>query len=203
MVKKSDIYDVFLFHSAVDEGLSTLVCRQMEAGGLRVFTPGSMTAGKRISDKLRQEIVACTAVVVIATPASTQSSFLGYEVGMAAAWNKPVIVLFDGLNADDLPSFLQEYQLFAVKQIDQAIEWVRRAGDAFSDQQRIELATAYRDFGVPTDVMVFDPAAMHEFVRSFNNRSGTAFDSQKIIRELMRLRKTGQLPKVPMPVRAL
>lgn len=193
------IHDIFLSHCAQDRGLAELIRRQLESAGLRVFVDKNLAPGTNITESLREEVISCSIIVILATSASLRASMLAYEVGMASAWNKPVFVLYDGVPTLALPVFLSTFPLYPVEKLDEAIERIQQSIQSLDDQQKRELASAYEHFGVPAREMMHHPQFVYEFTDQFNASHGTSLDGARVIQELVRLDRQGQLPQLSGP----
>jgi TIR domain len=84
--------EVFLSHSCDDLQHVALVKRQIEALGVDVYlAEHDLRPGTSIAAKVQQAIKRCHAVVVLITGNSIDSSFVQQEVGIARAFEKPII----------------------------------------------------------------------------------------------------------------
>lgn len=93
--------EVFLSHSCDDLQHVALVKRQIEALGVDVYlAEHDLRPGTSIAAKVQEAIKRCHAVVVLITGNSIDSSFVQQEVGIARAFEKPVVPIVE--NAVDI-----------------------------------------------------------------------------------------------------
>ena len=190
------LYDVFLSHSLKDQGLAKLVASTFDKAGLMVFEYSSIQVGQSFTASIRQALAESWALVVLVTRDSLESKSLMVEIGMGLAWSKPTLILHDGVDVGQLPSILSGYQVLPLSQIEQVIEQVRNLRKKYDDAQIAALIQVYSDFQTPVDRLVKQPAVLGEIVDSFQQRTGVRASSERLVAELLRLRKQGKLPRI-------
>lgn len=190
------LYDVFLSHSLKDQGLAKLVTSTFVKAGLTVFEYSSIQAGQSFTASIRQALAESWALVVLVTRDSLESKSLMVEIGMGLAWSKPTLILHDGVDVGQLPSILSGYQVVPLSHIEQVIEQVRNLREKYDDAQIAALVQVYSDFQTPVDRLVMQPAVLGEIVDSFQQRTGVMASSERLVAELLRLRKQGMLPRI-------
>jgi hypothetical protein len=88
--------EVFLSHSCDDLKHVALVKRQIEALGVHVYlAEHDLRPGTSIAAKVQEAIKRCHAVVVLITGNSIDSSFVQQEVGIARAFEKPIVPIVE------------------------------------------------------------------------------------------------------------
>jgi hypothetical protein len=103
------MHDIFLSYSRRDSALAERIGRELEKLGRSVFVESrDILPGQNWRDVWRTAIKdADMALVLISSPHSAASSWMGYEVGAAEALGKPILTLVsDRLSASDLPDDL-------------------------------------------------------------------------------------------------
>jgi hypothetical protein len=88
--------EVFLSHSCDDRQHVALVKRQIEALGVDVYlAEHDPRPGTSIAAKVQEAIKRCHAVVVLITGNSIDSAFVQHEVGIARAFEKPIVPIVE------------------------------------------------------------------------------------------------------------
>jgi len=90
--------------------------------------------------------------------------------------------------------FLTRLKFFPPSRLDDLVSDIKRTRKPISTRQREALAAVYAELGTPTDQMVRDPSLIDRFVERFNERTGRNVSRDRLISELVRLRKSGKLP---------
>ncbi len=104
---------VFISYSHKDSGLAEQIARKLGALGVDVFVDSSIAPGQDIRAALKTAVAKSDIVLaLISSPYAAANSWMGYEVGMAEALNKPVLTLAsDRLSASDLPGDVSSRQI--------------------------------------------------------------------------------------------
>jgi hypothetical protein len=199
MSTKVATYDVFLSYSLPEARSADLVQRALEEGGLDVFNLASAQAGENIEDLLWQALAESAALVVITPPEGAPASQVVFEVGAFTAWHKPIYVVHSGGGTVRLPSYLAEFPVFPLSRIDDVVQSIKRTIEQsfsqFSDDQRKALVETYQELGTPLDRLLADPALIERVARAFHKRCGTHYSGERLVQELLRVRKRGDLPR--------
>ena len=114
--------DVVISHSEIDRGIASLVKTALKAAGMRVWTMTEIPSGSDWQAAIREAMLRAECIVVLLTRNSLTSSRLTFEVGMAMGTSKPIFVLYDGLSADELPSYVHQHHLADVSQLPAIID---------------------------------------------------------------------------------
>jgi hypothetical protein len=192
-------YDVVLSHSVRDETLAAVVKRKLEEAGLAVFGVSSLDfadggeVGAEYADAVREALTESSALLALVTPAHRDSPSLGVEVGAAWVREKPVYVLLAGDRSATLPPYLRRFQVHPLSELDRVIRAIARGARPLGREQQQALADAYERTGVPVDRLRTDPGALEELARAFTKGSGLECSGERLVRELLRLRKQGRL----------
>jgi hypothetical protein len=190
------IYDVFLCHGPHDLGIARIVRDAFEEEDLEVFAVHEIRPDEAFLSELRWALAECHAMVLLLTHSTLGSPDVALEVGMATAWNKPVYVLFDGIAKSQIPHYLHEFHVLPVSKLHQVVKEIRESQQPLSTDQVQRLLKAYQDFAVPTDKLLVKPLLLRDLTQKYNRSTKGNVDAQKLIQELIRLRKQGKLPKV-------
>jgi TIR domain len=107
---------VFLSHSKRDTQLAAGIARELR--GLGIVPSGAM-GGSAVRRGWRQAVKgairgADAFVLVVGAPEAASSSWVGYELGMAEAWSKPILILLShNRMPDELPPDMSELPVVA------------------------------------------------------------------------------------------
>jgi len=195
IMTSSDSPRVFLSHNHKDAGLASFVTSALETQGGGVFTVLDLSPGTQIEKAIREDLVASTAVVILATPNSVSSQNLAFEADMAMAVQKPIFVLYDGVALSQLPSFIAQYKVFPVSQTGKVSQQILSAQKKFTDDEVAMMIEAYQDLGVPLDQLVMNSELLTTLTASISSRVNNSISGEKVARLLMTRRKQGKLPR--------
>lgn len=191
------IYDVFLVHHPHDDGVAAMVIREFEQAGCGVYpqltTPVNLVDG--IQMPVMDALVDSSAMVLLLTRTSVESRWFAFAVGVAMAWDKPVVVLHDGIELRSIPEFLNQFQLVPLSNLDRVVQQVQLLRKPLTDSQRDSLASAYRELGVPADQLLLDVKQRRKLASLFSEHEKETVPVNRLLQELIRLRKQGELPK--------
>jgi hypothetical protein len=112
------------------------------------------------------------------------------------AWQKPVYVLTSKPASAKLPPYLAKQRVFPVSKLDDVILQLKRPSHELSPDKVTVLKDLYSEVGVPSDQLMKDPARLERFSREFNSRARTKISGERLMSELLRLRKGGHLPRI-------
>jgi hypothetical protein len=194
MVRNSTTYDVFISHSIGDRDLAREIASVCIANGLQPFTNAEVPAGMRVSDVLWEALSESKAVIAILSRSKLSPS-MAIELGGAQAWNKPIFgVLTDPTLKPELAS-LGDIHLYASTRIDDVIKAIKASGEDFSEKERNTLASIYSDTNVSVDQLALDPRHLQTIVKRFVRATGKIVTGERLLSELLRMRKQGRLVK--------
>lgn len=197
MSRNSASYDVFLTYSRIDRGVGEVVRRAFEERGLRVFADSaSVATGARWEEATRSAMAESRAFVAILSRASSNSSWITLELGAALAWGKAIYLLLEGITAEALSAPMSSLPSVPIARLREVVDEVERTNLPLSDDEAALLGEVYAAFRVPTDQLPSDPAALDRLSTDFNRRAGRADSPERVLQELLRLRKRGRLPKL-------
>src|SRR5262245_9992355 len=111
-------FDVFLSYSERDRGAAELIRHALADVGLEAFCIDRVDVVADGLSEARRALAECSAVLFLLTGSSIRSQNVAFETGMALAWNKPIYVLFDGLEPDEIPDYLREFRVRRLSEMD-------------------------------------------------------------------------------------
>lgn len=198
MPSKSTTYDIFISHGSKDTSLAVEVAKSLQAHGLECFSPSALPAGANIEESMWQAMAESQAlVVVIAT--TEPSTGIGFEIGAALAWGKPVyVIIADPANTQLSPmvSGAPGVRLYPPSRIDEVAVDIQRAQDRLSQEDIATLIGEYRRIGLPVDRLTLDAGKLSELTRNFHKHSHRQAPAERLIWHLLHLRKKGKLPAI-------
>ena len=192
----SKTYDVFISHAASDSHLATEIADSLESVGLETFHTGTVQLGTDIAEAIWQALAESRALIAIISPDVPTHAMGMVEIGAAAAWNKPVFLLINGPSSTRLPPALSTYPVYPLGRLEEVIRAIRTGFDPLTDNERGVLADIYRDLSTPADQLSQSPKALRELITHFNRRTDKQYSGERLLSELLRMRKKGQLPRL-------
>jgi len=112
---------VFISYSHVDKGFARRLSKRLIQIGVNCFLDEkNIEWGDPITDKVRESLNQCTAIIVILSPASLKSAWVPFEVGQAVSAGKRVLPLLTHPSLD-VPLYLAD--LNCIKQISDAVKF--------------------------------------------------------------------------------
>lgn len=188
--KKS--YDVFISHSAKDAALADEIANACRAGGLEAFTDIELATGTDTGEALWEALAESRALLTILPPSGPTPS-MAIEIGAARAWNKPIFAVVTEPSSTRIPPALSGIRLYTTGRLQDVIEAAKSSAQQLSEEDRTTLAGLYPDIGVSVDQLALDPRALEGLVRRFEKARGKAVPGERLLSELLRLRKQGAL----------
>jgi len=193
MSTQATTYDVFLSYSLSEGQIADLVARALAEAGLGVVSQETLQMGTEWRDSLWRSLAESDAIVAIIDPNRTLPSAIGVEVGAAMAWHKPVYVVHPETERVRLPAYWETCRVYPVSRIDDVVRSIKDGLQPLSEKERSVLRSVYAELGIPTDKLLQKPASIEELARAFNKRCGSSVGGERLVQELVRLRKSGNL----------
>lgn len=187
------LQDVFLTPGPHDKGLAEVIKREFAEADLEVYGVHDVEPCDALLSEMRRALAECSAFAVILTRATLHSQDFPFQIGMPMAWNKPMYVIYEGIAKTEIPEFLQSYPMRQVGDIDRIVREISESQQPFSNEDRDSLIQTYRELGVPTDQLLLKPLALHELAEKYNSIGPANFAAERLVQELIRLRKQGKL----------
>jgi hypothetical protein len=189
-------YDVFISHAAADSGVAREVAESLESAGLQTFHAGTLKGGADISEAIWEALAESRAVIAIVSPDVSAPARGMVEIGAAAAWNKPVFLLIHGPSSAKLPPPLSAYPVYPLSRLEEVIDAIRAAFEPLDEGERELLGQIYQNLGVPADQLSQSPKALRNLTTRFNKRTHKQLSGERLLSEILRLRKKGRLPRL-------
>ena len=196
MATATRTYDVFLSHSARDKDFAADVANRLQAEGLEPFYDASIQLGETVSQAIWDALAECHAFIVIVSSESSPDAMGMVELGAAAAWNKPIFVLLNGPASMRVPEALKSYRAYPLNRVDEILGQIRHNLEPISDDERKVLAETYRDVNVTADELVQSPSSLRQLVKQFNAKTQKHLSGDRLLSELLRMRKQSKLPRL-------
>jgi hypothetical protein len=188
--------DVFLTGAADAIEQATRVEAAMLQAGLAVFSALRLPPSGEIWDQLREELAASLSVVVLLGDRPGLSPNLAIEVGAALAWKKPTYAIVNESALRDSGALPSDMRVFSRKQVDRVISEILHLSQPLTPEQHRVLAEAYSQVNVSTDQLPRSPAALSKVTDRFNRETGSRWSGERVLREVLVMRKSGRLPKL-------
>lgn len=188
-------YDVFISHTAADTALAASVADTFRMYGLEAFTDKEMLAVENWSDAIWEALADSKALVAILSR-SEPSPSMGVEIGAAQAWSKPIYVMVTDPASTRLPLALAHVRIVSPGGIEEIIHDIQRASTELNDDDRRILAEVYVQIGVAVDRFALDQRQLRRITDAFNRAVGKQLTGERLLSELLRMRKRGALPAV-------
>lgn len=147
-------------------------------------------------DEVVWEAIAESPVMIVVVSSTGLEPKTAIEVGAARAWNKSILVVVTDPSTVRVPFDLGAVPVFTLGRIEDLVDAIRESIQQLTDEDRHSLANIYGKVGVAVDQLAFDPVARDDLVKRFNKSSGKNLPGERLLSELLRLRKKGALPKV-------
>lgn len=192
----SKTWDVFLSHPAAEGHLAAEIAESLESVGLATFHGGSVQPGADVAEEIWQALAECRALIAIVSSDVPTHSMGLVEIGAAAAWSKPVFLVINGPSTTKLPPPLSSYPAYPLTRLDEVIQLIRTGFQPLSPAQRDALSEIYRQQRVAADKLAQSPGALRELTTKFNRRMKQQFSGERLLSELIRMRKQGDLPRL-------
>jgi hypothetical protein len=192
MARNRTTFDVFISHSAGDTSLAKEIAAACEATGLRAFTGADMEEGKNVSDAIWEALAESKAVIaILSRPELTPS--MAIELGGARAWNKPIFGVLTSSTLSPKLINIENNRLYTAARVEDVIHAIRASGGEFTEDERDELATIYAENNISVDQLALNPGKLEALVKRFGHATGKIVAGERLLSELLRMRKQGKL----------
>jgi hypothetical protein len=192
-------FDVFLAHDPLDNALAQAVIERLQADRVTAFS-AHLTESQPldpVSEAVRRELLDSFGLAVLLTPAFHRSDFLPFYAGAAAIQRLPLFVLTSGVRPDQVPGYLSGATCGELwGGLPAVAVAMREQATPFSADRTQVLLDSYRALGVSADTLRTDAEARDRLARAFNTKARARVPTARVLRELARLRKSGQLPRL-------
>ena len=156
------------------------------------------TTNRRVTSAARTRAVTdamakAGAMVIVASADTAGSPWTAFEMGAALATDKPIYVV--PVAGVLLPTYMQPAQLVEAAAVGRLVQRLRDDAAPLTPAERDALAEVYGRFGVPVDQLMFDTPALKRIADAFSRTRQPRVQPDRLLRELMTMRKQGRLPK--------
>jgi TIR domain len=184
--------DVFISNSARDASLAMEVADACRASGLEVVTSTELPPGRDVSDALWEALAESRALITILSP-SDLTPAMAIEIGAARAWNKPIYAIVTEPSSTRPPSALAGIDLYTTGRLEDVIEAIKTSAGQLTEEDRLFMSRLYSELDVSVDQLAFEPRRRGELVKRFKKGRGKTISEERLLSELLRLRKQGKL----------
>ncbi len=195
MSKIKKTYDVFLSYSSDLQGQARVIANKFADAGLTVFDLSEIGPGYNIAEETWQALAESWAVVALIKPGSVPPS-VAVEIGAASAWQKPIYILTQAEGEYHVPAYFSKYEVFKSSEIGKVVQLISKGLKPLSEKEKAALVKAYFRLRVPTDRLLMEPRSVEQLKHVLWNELGLRISGERIMQELLRLRKRGRLPKI-------
>ena len=157
---------------------------------------GTSGTDSEFMDAIRSAIAESRVFVAIVSRASMNNAKIAVEIGAAWGWGKSIHFLLSGLSSSDLPGWLARHPHAPITELAAVIDEIVRAIVPLTPEQAEALAEAYNAIGVPTDQLSNRLGSLDELTDRFNRKTMSSYPQERVLQELIRLRKRGRLPRL-------
>ncbi len=192
MADRGRACDVFISNSTRDGPLAAEVADACRSSGLEAFTSTELPAGRDIGDALREALAESRAVIMILSP-SDLTPAMAIELGAAMAWNKPIYAIASEPSATRLPSAMAGIDLYTTGRLEDVIHRIKAGVEQLTEEDRVFLSRLYSGLDISVDELALEPVRRGELVKEFKKGRGKTISEEKLLSELLRLRKQGKL----------
>jgi len=191
MPKTKKTYDVFLSYPSDLASQAKVIVKKFADAGLTVFDFSEIKPSYNIIEEMWQALAESWAIVALIKPGIMPPS-VAVEIGAASAWQKPIYILTEGEGECHVPLYFSKFEVFKTSETGKVVQLISKSLNPLSDEERLALVKAYSKLRVPTDKLFVEPGS----IERLKNESGVKISGERIMQELLRLRKQGKLPKV-------
>lgn len=121
--KERKSYRVFLSHSHEDRWISEVLREKIEAAGISVWLDAvDVPGGGNVKERVKRGMRDCDECAVLLSPASRQSEWVIFELGMAEALDRWLTPILLHVSQDDLPGPIREVNPVSINEFDRYLE---------------------------------------------------------------------------------
>ena len=194
MGKGKKLYDVFISHSANDAPLAGKIADACRASGLEPVSDRDLLPDDEASNLLWEALAESQALLAVLSPSGPTAS-MGIEIGAARAWNKPIYAVPTEPSLTRLPAGLSGIPVYPPGRIGDLVEAIKLSGEPLTEEDRERLAKVFSKTGASVDQLALDAKRLQELVRRFNAHRHKSVSGERLLSELLRMRKQGRLSK--------
>jgi hypothetical protein len=193
MAKRNRLCDVFIANSPSDAALATEIADACRASGLEAITNVELPPGLDTSDALWEALAESRALIVV-LPHSGPTDSMWIEIGAVRAWNKPIFGVLTDPSIHPPPA-LSDIIFYTPSRVDELVGAVKSLNRGLSEADSSTLTEVYEEIGASVDQLILDPGLRQRLVRRFTTRARKAVTEERLLSELLRMRKQGRLKR--------
>ncbi len=194
MRKQAKPCDVFISHALKDAALATSVSQACRDAGLETMTNLDLDRGRDPGDVIWEALAESEAFLAILSP-SGFSTTMAVEFGAARARLKPIYVLVTDPSSTRIPAAFGESRLYTLENLPDVIRAIQFGSQNLNEFDRDVLIDLHRDMGITADQLALDPTSLDLMRKRFETASGKNVAGERLLTEMLRLRKRGKLEK--------
>jgi hypothetical protein len=187
---------VFISSSVAQKNLAVRTRDALMDAGIETVAIDGTAVGGALQRSLMQAIASSDAVVIVMPEVLPFAAMVAIEVGAAQAWGKPVFGVTEHAGHVELPGYLPADHVFPIARLDDLVSRIQKSAASFSDEERAALVELYQSMGIATDELLLTPLKLDELAARFHERCGQQRSAERLLRELLALRKRGRLPNL-------
>lgn len=192
MAKSTKIYDVFVSHADADADLAREVAKACRENGLEAVANTELPARQNVGDIVWDALAESRALIAILSPHGPTPP-MAVEIGAARAWNKPIYAIVTDSTARYEGAALKGVVLYPKGRVADVIRLIQESSHQFTEEDRSLLARLYSEAAVSVDQLLLSPAKLEKLVKRFSRASGKRVDGERLLSELLRMRKQKKL----------
>jgi hypothetical protein len=191
MAKRGKTCDVLISHAAKDSSLAQDIADACRENGLETAIDAELLSGPNASDALWEALAESRALVTILAP-SGLTPWMIIEIGAAGAWNKPIFGIITDPSITRLPSGLTGIRPYTTGRLQDVINEIKLSARELTEEDRAFLTGIPAKMGVSVEQLALDPRRREEIVKAFRKGRGKTVSEERLLSELLRLRKQGK-----------
>lgn len=195
MSKISKTFDIFLSYSHDLTSQSKVIAKKFANNDFIVFDSSEIKPNQNLTAETWKALAESWAIVVLIKPGIMPPS-VAVEIGAATAWHKPIYIITVEKDKNQLPLYLLNYRIFEISEIEEVIKRILKSLKPLNNSEREALVEAYQQLGLPTDQLLRHPPSIDLLYQMLSNKLHIELSNERIMQELLRLRKRGKLPRV-------
>jgi hypothetical protein len=192
MANNDKLFDVFISHSALDAAFALEVANGCRVAGLEAFSYADLLSDPVDGDTLWEALAESRALLMILSPSGLTPS-MAIEIGAARAWNKPIYAVATDPVSTRLPAALSGIRLDSIGRLADIVQDIKASVRQLTDEDRDFLVQLYAKKGIAVDQFALDPKQLGDLMERFNEGRGKKLPGERLLSELLRLRKQGKL----------
>ena len=166
--------------------------------GISIFNVSEISlCGQELKTEVWEALAGSRVLVALLKRSETLSPSMAVEIGGAIAWEKPVFILIRGGTTYRQPFLLSEYRIFSMTEVNRVVKEIKMLKRESEKIDVNALKKAYVEVGVPTDMLLHSIVLRRRLIQKLRHKYGIMLDFEVVMRELLRIRKQGKLPRIP------